>query len=145
VGHGDQLPVAVTVGDFVHKDRGGLSISLSSCGGQVSANGGQRCNSNQQDSDPSRNLSSQKAKRPLGVQNFFALGHYALLVKSVLVNGEADAIAAACRLLPSSSRNTERDGITAVEHTLARRKRRDVPLAGTEISTGIEADYNFVV
>src|SRR5262245_60682893 len=53
VGHGYQLPVAVSVGDFVHENRGGLFIRLFRRGGDVGDPAGQRCNGNQQDSDPS--------------------------------------------------------------------------------------------
>jgi hypothetical protein len=80
VGHGDQLPVAVSVRDFVHEDRGGLFIGLSRCGGDVGDPAGQRCNGNQQDSDPSQTVSSQKAEGARGVQNFFELRHDVLLV-----------------------------------------------------------------
>src|SRR5580693_2076891 len=51
VGHGNQLPVAVSGGNFDSEDRGGFFISVSRCGGRRNDNAGHRRNCNQQESD----------------------------------------------------------------------------------------------
>src|SRR6266478_3700325 len=58
VGHGDQLPVAVSGGNFYSVDRGGLSIGLSRCGGHVGDHAGKHHNCNQPNNNPSHTAPS---------------------------------------------------------------------------------------